>query len=213
METGTGHTGQESGRNLLTCYPYKLIGHLEPIYNLETNQWTDVNPTRTEIIDRTNEYLRQTECIGLGKLSTFILIPKQVDAQTGDICIEAFNMLNGKGFLVFYTMIAGAGKLVCIPSPAMDSSDAGVDAHMGNNNLLMIQLSHFFVIGAGAVVYGSDHDSGIIICNDLMDVFPDGRRGERYFDAGMPPTIAASRDASRQMVAYRDGRRVDFGQN
>ncbi len=216
MEVGTGHenvyTGEESDQDALSHYLRKPIVYLKPRYDREAKRWIDnENPIRTEIIDRTNEYLKRVEFIDLHKLPTFILIPKQVDAQTGTICIEAFTMLKNEGFLVFYTMVAGAGKLVCIPPPSMDTSDEGVDAHMEKINVLMGQLSHFFVIGAGAGVHGSEsHASGIMISNDLMEVFPDGQRGKRNFDSGMPPTIAAARDANRKMAAYKDGEDVDF---
>lgn len=216
MEVGTGHeyvyTGEESDQDALSHYLRKPIVYLKPRYDREGKRWIDnENPIRTEIIDRTNEYLKRVEFIDLHKLPTFILIPKQVDAQTGTICIEAFTMLKNEGFLVFYTMVAGAGKLVCIPPPSIDTSDEGVDAHMEKINVLMGQLSHFFVIGAGAGVHGSEsHASGIMISNDLMEVFPDGQRGKRNFDSGMPPTIAAARDANRKMAAYKDGEDVDF---
>lgn len=219
IEVGSGHeyiyTGEESDHRELTHYLRKPIVYLKPRYDRESKRWLDnENPIRTEIIDRTNEYLKRIEFIDLHKLPTFILIPKRVDAQTGAICIEAFSMLKNEGFLVFYTMVAGAGKLVCIPPPAEDQSDEGVDAHINNVNVLMGQLSHFFIVGAGAGVHGSDsHASGIMISNDLMDVFPDGERGKRNFDSGMPPTIAAARDANRKMAAFKEGTDVDYHLN
>jgi hypothetical protein len=216
IETGSRHeyvyTGEETDQNSLIQYLRKPIVYLKPRYDRDARRWIDnENPIRTEIVDRTNEYLKRVEFIDLHKLPTFILIPKQVDAQTGTICIEAFTMLKNEGFLVFYTMVAGAGKLVCIPPPAEDQSDQGLDEHIDKINLLMGQLSHFFVIGAGAGVHGSDlHASGIMISNDLMEVFPDGQRGKRNFDSGMPPTIAAARDANRKMAEYKDGADIDF---
>jgi hypothetical protein len=170
------YTAEKPDHDRLTQRLREPVLYLRPYYWREGKRWTDnAHPIRTEIIDRTNEYVRRVEYIDLNKLPTFILIPKQVDAQTGIICVEAFTLLRNEGFIVFYTMVAGAGKLVCIPPPAKDQSDEGVDAHIAKTNMLMGQLSQFFIIGAGAGVFGSEsYSSGIMISNDLQDVFPDG---------------------------------------